>query len=117
MPTNAILVLKSRPSSLKFGVYSTDPAEPSPSAAPTPFVGAGLAPPGVSSKHAVNAQAPPSHPDPRPLYRGEIEGVAAGEGKIWFKDSAGKTLEEESRTFAQQSEAVKDVAEKLSKLK
>jgi acetate kinase len=111
MPTNAILVLNSGSSSLKFGVYSTDCAAVSPS------VGAALAPPGVSSKHAVNAQAPPSRPDPRPLYRGEIEGIGGGEGKIWFKDAAGKTIEEESRNFAHQSEAAKDVAEKLSKLK
>jgi acetate kinase len=120
MTTNAILVLNSGSSSLKFGVYSTDPGTESSSApnnSPTPFVGAGLAPPGVTSKHAVNAQAPPSRPDPRPLYRGEIEGIAANEGKIWLKDSAGKTLEEEPRNFAQQSDAAKAVAEKLSKLK
>ncbi len=81
MTTNAILVLNSGSSSLKFGVYS-----------------------GADG-------------DPRPTYRGEIEGIGGGEGKIWLKDADGKSLEEESRNFAQQSEAAKAVAEKLSKLK
>ncbi len=81
MPTNAILVLNSGSSSLKFGVYS-----------------------GATG-------------DPRPTYRGEIEGIGSGEGKIWLKDAAGKTIEEESRGFAQQADAAKAVAEKLAKLK
>jgi acetate kinase len=117
MPDNAILVLNSGSSSLKFGVYSTGASSVSPSASPTPFVGAGLAPPGVKSDRDVPAYASPSDSALRPLYRGEIEGIAAGEGKIWLKDSAGKTLEEESRTFAHQSDAANAVAEKLSKLK
>jgi acetate kinase len=108
MTTNAILVLNSGSSSLKFGVYST---------AAAPFVEAGLAPPGVKSNHGVNAQASPTGPDPRPLYRGEIEGIGASEGKIWLKDAAGKSLGEESPKFAQQSDAAKAVAEKLSKVK
>jgi acetate kinase len=81
MPTNAILVLNSGSSSLKFGVYS-----------------------GATG-------------DPRPMYRGEIEGIGSGEGKIWLKDAAGKTVEEESRGFARQDDAAKAVAEKLAKLK
>jgi acetate kinase len=81
MPDNAILVLNSGSSSLKFGVYSAADGEV------------------------------------RPTYRGEIEGIGGGEGKIWLKDAAGKTIEEESRSFAQQSDAAKAVAEKLSKLK
>ncbi|HEY2821447.1 MAG TPA: acetate/propionate family kinase [Candidatus Acidoferrum sp.] len=81
MTTNAILVLNSGSSSLKFGVYSAATG------------------------------------DPRPTYRGEIEGIGGGEGKIWLKDSEGKTLEQESRAFPQQSDAAKAVAEKLSKLK
>jgi acetate kinase len=81
MTTNAILVLNSGSSSLKFGVYS-DPTG-----------------------------------DPRPAYRGEIEGIGDGEGKIWLKDAAGKTVEQESRACAQQSDAAKAVAEKLAKLK
>ncbi len=109
MNTNAILVLNSGSSSLKFGVYSTEAA---------PFVGAALAPPGVKSDRDVTAQASPSDSALRPLYRGEIEGIAAGEGKIWLKDAAaGKTNTEESRNFAQQSDAAKAVAEKLAKLK
>jgi acetate kinase len=104
MNTNAILVLNSGSSSLKFGVYSAGPTPTS--------VGAGLAPPGVKSDHGLSAEA-----GTRPIYRGEIEGIGGGEGKIWLKDSAGKTIEEESRTFAQQSDAAKAVAEKLAKLK
>jgi acetate kinase len=54
--------------------------------------------------------------DPRPTYRGEIEGIGGAEGKIWLKDAEGKIIEEESRSFPQQSDAAKSVAEKLSKL-
>jgi acetate kinase len=79
MPDNAILVLNSGSSSLKFGVYSA--AE-----------------------------------EPRPIYRGEIEGIGNGKGQVWLKDGEGKTLGQESRNFAQQSDAAKAVAEKLSKL-
>jgi acetate kinase len=115
MTTDAILVLNSGSSSLKFGVYSTDASPASPS--PTPFVGAGLAPPGVKSNHGTNAQASPSDSAPRPIYRGEIEGIGTPKGKIWLKDAEGKLIEEDSRTFAQQPDAAKAVAEKLSKLK
>jgi acetate kinase len=105
MPENAILVINSGSSSLKFGVYSTDLTA-------LPFVGAGLAPPGVRSNHGLGAEA-----IARPIYRGEIEGIGGGEGKIWLKDASGKTLEEESRNFAQQSDAAKAVSEKLAKIK
>jgi acetate kinase len=105
MPDNAILVINSGSSSLKFGVYSTDLTA-------LPFVGAGLAPPGVKSNHGQNTAA-----TAHPIYRGEIEGIGGGEGKIWLKDASGKTLEEESRNFAQQSDAAKAVSEKLAKLK
>jgi acetate kinase len=118
MTTNAILVLNSGSSSLKFGVYSTDSASAPRSSAPDafPFVGAGLAPPGVTSKHNANAQDSTLAPTLRPIYHGEIEGIAGGEGKIWLKDAEGKTLEQDSRAFPQQSDAAKAVAEKLSKL-
>jgi acetate kinase len=120
MPENAILVLNSGSSSLKFGVYSTAPIAVSPSGSPTnsptPFVGAGLAPPGVKSKQRVNAPAATVDPALRPIYRGEIEGIGGGEGNFWLKDAEGKTLENEPRIFAQQSDAAKAVAEKLSKL-
>ena len=101
MPANAILVLNSGSSSLKFGVYSAGPSS----------VGAGLAPPGVKSDHGLNAEA-----GTRPIYRGEIEGIGGGEGKIWLKDASGKTLDQESRNFPQQSDAAKAVAGKLAKL-
>ena len=81
MRDNAILVLNSGSSSLKFGVY-----------------------------FAANGEV-------RTTYRGEIEGIGGGEGKIWVKDGSGKTLEEQSRNFAQQSDAAKAVAEKLTKFK
>jgi acetate kinase len=137
MPDNTILVLNSGSSSLKFGVYSTDAApsnsgaatpphsraatnSPTPAGSPTnspaPFVGAGLAPPGVESKQSVTTPAATVDPNLRPIYRGEIEGIGGGEGKIWLKDAEGKTLENEPRIFAQQSDAAKAVAEKLSKL-
>jgi acetate kinase len=55
--------------------------------------------------------------DPRPTYRGEIESIGGGEGKIWVKDGAGKTVEQKSQTFAQQWDAAEAIAETLSKLK
>jgi acetate kinase len=82
MSGDAILVLNSGSSSLKFGVYSAAAAG-----------------------------------EPRATHHGEIEGIGGSEGKIWLKDGDGKTLEQESRNFAQQSDAAKGVAEKLSKLK
>jgi acetate kinase len=82
MSGDAILVLNSGSSSLKFGVYSAAAAG-----------------------------------EPRATHQGEIEGIGGSEGKIWLKDGDGKTLEQESRNFAQQSDAAKGVAEKLSKLK
>src|SRR6201992_2240491 len=81
MSNDAILVLNSGSSSLKFGVYSTAGGEQ------------------------------------RPIYRGEIEGIGGSEGKIWLQDAEGKKLEEHSQNIAQQSDAAKAVAEKLSKLK
>jgi acetate kinase len=98
MPDNTILVLNSGSSSLKYGVYRTclDHAPSGASPAPTNR-GASLA-------------------DASAIYRGEIEGIGGGEGKVWIKDANGKTLEEESRSFAQQSNAAKAVAEKLAKL-
>jgi acetate kinase len=118
MTTNAILVLNSGSSSLKFGVYSSA-SSPSDSSAksPSPFVGAGLAPPGVNFKHTPNNAPANAGSAVRPIYRGEIEGIGAGEGKIWLKNAAGKTVEEESRNFSQQSDAANAVAEKLAKLK
>jgi acetate kinase len=80
MPSNAILVLNSGSSSLKFGLYS-----------------------------AANGEA-------RPSYRGEIEGIGGGEGKIWLKDGEGKTLEQASRNFAQQSDGAEGIAKILSRL-
>ena len=113
MTTNAILVLNSGSSSLKFGVYTAADSR----ALPPALVGAALAAPGVTSKHESGAQAATHDCKLHPVYRGEIEGIGGGEGKIWLKDVAGKTIEEESRAFAQQSDAAKAVAEKLAKLK
>jgi len=101
MSDNNILVLNSGSSSLKFGVYSevasalTSRLDRTPGgASPAPTTG------GV-----------------RPLYQGEVERIGGGEGKIWLRDSDGKTVEEESKDFGQQSNAAKAVAEKLAKLK
>jgi acetate kinase len=86
MPVNSILVLNSGSSSLKFGVYSGG---------------------GVDDRANSSLRA---------MYRGEIEGIGGSLGKIWLKDAGGKTIDEESRNFPQQSDAAKTVAEKLSKL-
>jgi acetate kinase len=111
MKTNAILVLNSGSSSLKFGVYSGGAPGLTPRLDSTPG-GASSAPTNGGGDIAANGES-----DPRPIYRGEIEGIGGGEGKIWVKDGAGKIIEEEGRDFAEQSDAAKGVAEKLSKLK
>lgn len=114
MPDNTILVLNSGSSSLKFGVYSSADLR---ATATTPTVGAGLAPPDAASKHAASAQVLTNDPNLRPIFRGEIEGIGGGEGKIWVKDGAGRTVEAEARNFGQQSDAAKAVAEKLTALR
>jgi acetate kinase len=109
MSKNAILVLNSGSSSLKFAVYSTEASGLTSRLDVTP----GGASPAPTHGEVANT----GESELRPIYRGEIEGIGGGEGKIWIKDAGGKTLEEESRGFAQQSDAAKAVAEKLSKLK
>jgi len=113
MPDNAILVLNSGSSSLKFGLYTTclDHAPGGASPARTDEGGAFAAESGVEVRASTIAA------DVTAIYRGQIEGIGGGEGKIWLKDAEGKTLEQESRNFAQQSDTAKAVAEKLSKLK
>ena len=105
MPENTTLVLNSGSSSLKFGLYTIcedfTPGGGSP--APTKA--------GAGRTHIKEGG------EPRAIYRGEVEGIGGGQGKIWLKDGGGKTIEEESRNFGQQSDAAKAVAEKLSKLK
>jgi len=48
------------------------------------------------------------------LYRGAVEGIGTEEGKIWLRGSDGKSLLEEKRRFSGQAEVAQAVAEKLS---
>jgi acetate kinase len=81
---NAILVVNSGSSSLKFGVF-------------TERDGQGKA------EEQVTA-----------LYRGAVEGIGTEQGKIWLRGSDGKTLLDEKRLFSGQVEVAHAVAEKLS---
>jgi acetate kinase len=86
---NAIFVMNSGSSSLKFGVLAEggDKAR--------------------RSEGRVERQV-------TALYRGAVEGVGTEEGKIWLRGSDGKSLLEQKRRFSGQAEVAQTVAEKLS---
>jgi acetate kinase len=84
MSGQAVFVLNSGSSSLKFGVFAASGGE-------------GRAEPQVTA-----------------LYRGAVEGIGTAEGKVWLRAGDGKTLLEEKRVFSGQVEVAHAVAEKLS---
>ena len=86
MSANTIFVMNSGSSSLKFGVFAGGGDE-------------------ARGEGRVAA-----------LYRGAVEGIGTGEGKIWLRGSDGKSLLEEKRRFSGQAEVAQAVEEKLSKM-
>ena len=84
MSGQAVFVLNSGSSSVKFGVFVADGGE-------------GRAEPQVTA-----------------LYRGAVEGIGTAEGKVWLRAGDGKTLLEEKGVFSGQVEVAQAVAEKLS---
>jgi acetate kinase len=79
MSGDAVFVLNSGSSSLKFGV----------------FAGAD---------------------DARALYRGAVEGIGTGQGRIWLRGGAGEILHEQAQNFPAQKDAARAVAAKLSEM-
>jgi acetate kinase len=49
-------------------------------------------------------------------YRGAVEGIGAGQGKIWLRAGDGKLLSEETQGVAGQTEAAHAVARRLSEI-
>jgi acetate kinase len=84
MSGQAVFVLNSGSSSVKFGVFAAGGGE-------------GRAEPQVTA-----------------LYRGAVEGIGTAEGKVWLRAGDGKTLLEEKGVFSGQVEVAQAVAEKLS---
>jgi acetate kinase len=90
MSGDAVFVVNSGSSSLKFGVFVERDGE-------------GHA--GVQG-HVRN--------DARALYRGAVEGIGDGRGKIWLRADTGKTLLDKARAFPTPTDAARAVAGELS---
>jgi acetate kinase len=88
MSGDAVFVLNSGSSSLKFGVFAES---------------GGDARPGV--KDHVKA-----------LYRGAIEGIGTGQGKIWLRSDSGEAPYEQAQSFPSHKDAARAVAAKLSEM-
>ena len=54
--------------------------------------------------------------DARALYRGAVEGIGTGQGRIWLRGDAGETLHEQAQNFPAQKDAARAVAAKLSEM-
>jgi acetate kinase len=50
------------------------------------------------------------------LYRGAVEGIGGGEGKIWLRGGTGETLVEKAQAFPAQKDAARAVAAELSEM-
>jgi len=100
MSGDAVFVVNSGSSSLKFGVFAGRPIEAR--AEVRDKVQAGL--------KAVNADV---NADVKTLYRGAVEGIGGGEGKIWLRGGTGETLIEKAQAFPAQKDAARAVAAEL----
>jgi acetate kinase len=54
--------------------------------------------------------------DVKALFRGAVEGIGGGEGKIWLRGSTGETLIEKAKAFPAQKDAARAVAAELSEM-
>jgi acetate kinase len=52
--------------------------------------------------------------DARALYRGAVEGIGGGQGKIWVRAGSGETLLDKARAFPTPTDAARAVAGELS---
>lgn len=100
MSGSAVFVVNSGSSSLKFGVFAERAGE----------LQAEVRGGATADVHTgVNA-------DVKALYRGAVEGIGGGQGKIWLRAGTGEALLEEARSFPRQTDAARAVAEKLSNI-
>jgi acetate kinase len=88
MMGDAMFVLNSGSSSLKFGVFAESQGD---------------ARPGVKD-------------DVKALYRGAVEGIGTGQGKIWLRAGSGEAPYEQAQNFPSQKDAARAVAAKLSEM-
>ncbi len=100
MRGDAVFVVNSGSSSLKFGVFAGRRVEARAEARDK--VQAGV-------KADVNA-------DVNALYRGAVEGIGGGEGKIWLRGGTGEILIEKTKAFPAQKDAARAVAAELSEM-
>jgi acetate kinase len=100
MSDKGVFVVNSGSSSLKFGVFAGRRVEAR--AEVRDKVQAGV-------KAEVNA-------DLTALYRGAVEGIGGGEGKIWLRRGTGETLIEKAQAFPAQKDAARAVAAELSEM-
>jgi acetate kinase len=104
MRGDAVFVVNSGSSSLKFGVFAGRRVEARAEARDK--VQAGV-------KAEVNADV---NADVNALYRGAVEGIGGGEGKIWLRGGTGETLIEKTKAFPAQKDAARAVAAELSEM-
>lgn len=100
MSNMGVFVVNSGSSSLKFGVFAGRRVEARTEVRDK--VQAGV-------KAEVNA-------DVKTLYRGAVEGIGGGEGKMWLRAGTGETLLERSQAFPAQKDAARAVAAELSEM-
>jgi len=93
MSGDAVFVVNSGSSSLKFGVFAEDERQAE-----------------MPGEVRGNVRA-----DVRALYRGAVEGIG-GRGKIWLRAGTGDTLIEKARAFPTQTDAARAVAGELSEI-
>jgi acetate kinase len=104
MSDKGVFVVNSGSSSLKFGVFAGRRVEAR--AEVRDRVQAGV-------KAEVNDDV---NADVTALYRGAVEGIGGGEGKIWLRGDAGETLIEKAQAFPAQKDAARAVAAELSEM-
>ena len=100
MSDKGVFVVNSGSSSLKFGVFAGRRIEARAEARDK--VQAGV-------KAEVNA-------DVKALFRGAVEGIGGGEGRIWVRGGTGETLIEKAKAFPAQKDAARAVAAELSEM-
>ncbi|MGA2429885.1 MAG: acetate/propionate family kinase [Candidatus Acidiferrum sp.] len=84
MSGDAVFVVNSGSSSLKFGVFAERERD--------------------------------GHAEVRALYRGAVEGIGGGQGKIWLRTGTGEALLERPQAFPAQTDAARAVARELSEM-
>jgi acetate kinase len=104
MSGDAVFVVNSGSSSLKFGVFAERDAD----------LHGDLR--GEASAETRAEAHSDARPEVRTLYRGAVEGIGGGQGRIWVRAGSGETLLEKTRAFPTQTGAARAVAGELSEI-